>query len=80
MLAHNIRSKSDRCFRGKVHHIISNSGISESANGIFRLYQEQAADGSLPFRRSPLKSVRLQFVARLLVDGDIICSINVNHI
>ena len=63
-------SESDQRFRGKVHHIISNSGLDQNANKIFQLYQEQAADGSLPFRRWPLRSVRLRLVARLL-DGDI---------
>ncbi|KAH9176545.1 hypothetical protein EDB89DRAFT_1846188 [Lactarius sanguifluus] len=43
--------------RGRVHLIPGHPSINEEANDIFCLYQEQAANGTIQFRRWPLRSV-----------------------
>ncbi|KZT01739.1 uncharacterized protein LAESUDRAFT_663299 [Laetiporus sulphureus 93-53] len=43
--------------RGRIYLIIGSGGINADADAIFREYQEQAANGKLLFRRSPLRAV-----------------------
>ncbi|KAH8992816.1 hypothetical protein EDB86DRAFT_2931004 [Lactarius hatsudake] len=43
--------------RGRVHLIPGHPSINEKANDLFCLYQEQAAEGTIQFRRWPLRSV-----------------------
>ncbi|KAH9083644.1 hypothetical protein EDB83DRAFT_2511963 [Lactarius deliciosus] len=42
--------------RGRVHLIPGHPSINEKANDLFCLYQEQAAKGTIQFRRWPLRS------------------------
>ncbi|KDQ57451.1 hypothetical protein JAAARDRAFT_35165 [Jaapia argillacea MUCL 33604] len=41
---------------GRIHHIVPHPQSNGEADQVFREYQEQAADGSLGFRRWPIRS------------------------
>jgi hypothetical protein len=48
--------------RGRIHLIPGNAKVNAAANDIFRAYQEQAVDGTIDFRRYPLRAVSNLFV------------------
>lgn len=48
---------ADRHIRGKIHALLSRPTMNGQANEILKQYQDQAATGSLKFRRWPLRSV-----------------------
>ncbi|THH15639.1 hypothetical protein EW146_g4864 [Bondarzewia mesenterica] len=48
--------------RGKIYLILGHVRINKEADEIFQLYQEQARDGQLKFRRFPLKNHKCDFL------------------
>jgi hypothetical protein len=63
--------------RGMIHHMRGNESVNAKANAIFETYQRQAADGTLPFRRWPLKRVRLFCLKYIPLQADSRFSIRV---
>ncbi|KAJ6553490.1 hypothetical protein DFH09DRAFT_988081 [Mycena vulgaris] len=43
--------------KGMIHHIRGSASLNAEADSIFKTYQQQGADGTLSFRRRPLKRV-----------------------
>ncbi|TFK54484.1 hypothetical protein OE88DRAFT_1625305 [Heliocybe sulcata] len=43
--------------RGRIHHVLGGPLRNKRADDIFRLYQEQAAEGQVSFRRWPIRMV-----------------------
>lgn len=53
--------------RGKIHHIQSGNPLGRlEADDIFIEYQEQAMNGTLKFRRWPLRTVRILHLRTLI--------------